>query len=739
MTTPPTAAERPDDKSGQATAHPVGLTPPAAAERPDATPAAAAEHPGGASAIAERRAGLPAAEGPDGASVAVERLDAAPTTAERSHGASATTERPAGPSAAQRPGGRSVAAERRDASPGAAAEQAHGGSVAGEPAGPSAGGEGPDGASAFGERPGGPAVAAEGTGAVFPGAESLDALLGDPWRGGNPYGFAAAVARDGRAEFPHAFAERLESADLPLAHVPAGLGGTLTGLDDTLQRVRVAARRDAAVMPATLLSCAAVATVLAAGTPGQARAVADWVHAGRTVAFALSEEHAGSDVLANTCRLEEAPGGGFTLTGSKWLVGRGATAHAALVVARTAPRGPAAFTAVLLGPRELARVRRAAAHPVTGMRGIDFADLVFDGTPVPADAVVGAVGGGLAAAMRAQQLVRLLSTAACLATADTALRTALRFTRSRKAAGAAVAGTAHTERDIALAGAELMAADVLSLTAARYAQLSPGTFGLCSHVVKRVATRLTASSIVRSRGLLGARGFLADGPGSVVDKAQRDNAVVESIDTSPLGVLRAVAAQLPAYAEPPQDARTAPRDVRALCAYGEPLPALDHTALDLAARPRDRVLLGFAEHAATVAARLEECGAPRAAELVREVRAALAATVAAAADARRDRARAAGPEPLDLADSGCLLYAAAAAALAWWAHSGRGLYGERADGAGWLTAVLAVLLAHADGRDPRRVPAGDLAPAAEAVTRLDADPQLFTALPVRLSDAPGPA
>ncbi|MFF9329339.1 acyl-CoA dehydrogenase family protein [Streptomyces sp. NPDC014776] len=735
MTTPPTAAERPDDKSGQATAHPVGLTPPAAAERPDATPAAAAEHPGGASAIAERRAGLPAAEGPDGASVAVERLDAVPTAAERSHGASATAERPAGPSAALRPGGWSVAGEWRDASP-APAEQAQSTSGAGEPAAGPSGGEGPDGASAVGERPGVPAVAAEGSGAVFPGAESLDVLLGDPWRVGNPYGFAAAVARDGRAEFPHAFAERLESADLPLAHVPAGLGGTLTGLDDTLQRVRVAARRDAAVMPATLLSCAAVATVLAAGTPGQARAVADWVHAGRTVAFALSEEHAGSDVLANTCRLEEAPGGGFTLTGSKWLVGRGATAHAALVVARTAPRGPAAFTAVLLGPRELARVRRAAAHPVTGMRGIDFADLVFDGTPVPADAVVGAVGGGLAAAMRAQQLVRLLSTAACLATADTALRTALRFTRSRKAAGAAVAA-AHTERDIALAGAELMAADVLSLTAARYAQLSPGTFGLCSHVVKRVATRLTASSIARSRGLLGARGFLADGPGSVVDKAQRDNAVVESIDTSPLGVLRAVAAQLPAYAEPPQDARTAPPDVRALCAYGEPLPALDHTALDLAARPRDRVLLGFAEHAATVAARLEECGAPRAAELVREVRAALAATVAAAADARRDRA--AGPEPLDLADSGCLLYAAAAAALAWWAHPGRGLYGERPDGAGWLTAVLAVLLAHADGRDPRRVPAGDLAPAAEAVTRLDADPQLFTALPVRLSDAPGPA
>ena len=641
--------------------------------------------------------------------------------------------------------------------------------------------------------------------AAFAAAALLDELLGDPWRKDNVYGFEAGVARDDRGDFPHAFAARLDSVDFPLAYLPPSLGGALRGLDDTLLLVRVAARRDAAIMPATLLSCSAVLTVLAAGTPEQAKTVAEWVQEGRTIAFALSEEHSGSDVLAGECRLDPAQDGGFRLTGRKWLVGRGATADAVVVVARTAARGPAAFTAVLLGPRELSRVRRQPAQPVTGMRGIDFADLAFDGTPVPQEAVIGGPGGGLAGAMRAQQVVRLLSTAACLATADTALRTALRFTQSRRIGGVRVADTAHGSRELAVAAAELFAADLLSLTAARYAHLSPATFGLCSSVVKRAATRLTASTVSRSRSLLGARGVLAHGPGAVVDKAQRDNAIVESIDTSPFGVLRAISLQLTGYAPafarwarpavetvgapefpaaesgspavsagsaspgpgagagragglPAAESGTPIRSAApaggelphaavpvaaagldALFAFGEQLPGLEPGALDLSVRPKDLVLLGFAAHAEELARDLAARGEERAAGLVRDVRTALADTFATAAEAQRDRSRGLGAsaELLDLADRCCLLYAAAAAALAWHAQPDRGLYGEGPAGAGWLTTVLAVLLAMAEGRDPRQA-AADLAPAARAVTSLDAARLLFTAFPVQLSDGPAP-
>lgn len=572
----------------------------------------------------------------------------------------------------------------------------------------------------------------------FAAAEALDAALGDPWEPGNAYGFAAGAARDDEEAYPARWEARLREEDFHVAYLPADLGGSLRTLEDTHVLVRVAARRDVNVMPATMFGISAVMTVLAAGTPEQRRTVAAWAREGRTVAFGLSEEHAGSDVLANTCRLDT---GAMTLTGTKWLVGRGASADAAVVVARTADRGPAAFTALLLGPETLAdaRVRRLPARRTTGMRGIDFADLAFDAVPVPPDAVVGGAGAGLAGAMRAQQIVRLMSTAGCLATADTALRTALRFARAHRTGGEPVADTPYGARELAVAAAEFMAADLSALVAARYAHVAPGTFGLASSVVKRLATRLTADCARRARALVGARAVLrdGDGPGAVLDKAVRDNAMVEVIDTSVLGNLRAVAMFLPAYATPREPEPERERRLAALFDLGgAALPGLDPAALDLGARPGDDILLGFASHADTIAAELHRRGATRAATLVTGVQSGLAATFREAAAAPRQRT---APDLLDLADRLCPLHAAATAALTWWFHRDRGgLYGEpEPGGAGWLTAVTALLLTVAGGRDPRTA-GRDVAPAGRLITELDAARRLFTALPVRLCDRPGP-
>ncbi|MFE5537643.1 acyl-CoA dehydrogenase family protein [Streptomyces sp. NPDC056492] len=577
-------------------------------------------------------------------------------------------------------------------------------------------------------------------------AERLDGRLGDPWSPENPFGFAAGAARDAEEAYPRQAEELLRAEGFHLCHLPASLGGNLRSFEDAQILVRVCARRDVNVMPATMFSISALMTVLAAGTADQHRLVAGWLREGRTIAFGLSEEQAGSDVLANTCRLT----GEGTLHGSKWLVGRANTADAAVIVARTSERGAGAFTAVLLGPEELAdpRVRRAAPQRTTGMRGIDFADLEFDGLAVAPHAVVGDVGSGLEGALRAQQIVRLMSTAGCLATADTALRTALRFARGHRTGGVPVADTPYGSRELALAAAELIATDLAVLVAARQVHLAPGAFGLASSVVKHVATRLTASCVARARAVVGARSVLRDGPGGVLDKAVRDNAMVAVIDTSVLGNLRALAMHLPSYAPAFADAAGSggaadperEQRLRALFDLGDraSLPELRAAGLDLGVRPKDDVLLGFAAHADAIAAELLGRGEARAAELVAGVRAALAAVTASAAEAQRDRARSAkaSPEPLDLADRLCVLHAAATAALAWWYHrEGRGLYAAAPGDAGWLRAVLALLTALADGRDPRTAAGRDLAPAGRLAAALDGAGLLFTALPVRLSDS----
>ncbi|MEV0781520.1 acyl-CoA dehydrogenase [Streptomyces sp. NPDC050423] len=588
-----------------------------------------------------------------------------------------------------------------------------------------------------------------GEGAVpYPRAERLDAALGDPWLTDNPYGFAAGVARDAAEEYPAEAEARLRAAGLHLGYLPRALGGTLHSLEDTQILVRVAARRDVNVMPATMFSISAVMTVLAAGTPEQHRTVAGWVRDGRTVAFGLSEEQAGSDVLANTCRLDDDR----RLTGTKWLVGRGSSAEAAVVVARTAERGPAAFTAVLLGPEELAHsgVRRLPPRRTTGMRGMDFADLEFTGVPVPPSAVVGTVGSGLAGAMRAQQVVRLMSTAGCLATADTALRTALRFARTHRTGGVPVADTPYGSREIALAAAELCTADLTALVAARAIHVAPGAFALASSVVKHVATRLTAASTARCRAMAGARAVLREGPGAVLDKAVRDNGMVEVIDTSLLGNLRAIAMHLPSYAAaygdgtPPEpggrESAERRRRLDAVLALGDDscLPPLDPAALDLGVRAKDDILLGFAEYAGEIAAELGRRGDTAAAASVTGLRADLAATLGTAVEVQRDRARSpkAAPDSLDLADRLCLLYAAGTAALTWWFHRDLpGLYGDQdRGGTAWLNPVLTLARSLAAGHDPRRA-GPDLAPLGRLVTALDTERRLFTALPVRLCDS----
>jgi len=563
-------------------------------------------------------------------------------------------------------------------------------------------------------------------------AELLDATLGDPWSAANPYGFAAAVARDAAGEYPEDFAETLRRTGFHVNYLPADLGGTLRSLEDTHVLVRTAARRDLNVMPATMFSISAVMTVLAIGTPEQRALVADWVRAGRVVAFALSEEQAGSDVLANACALSTVDGG-FTLDGGKWLVGRGIAADAVVVVARSGGHGPSAFTAVLLGPDELAdpRLTRSAPVPMTGMRGVDFANLTFAGLPVPAGAVVGRVGQGLEGALRAQQVVRLMSTAGCLSTVDTALRVALRFARSRRVGDADLVQTPNARRELALAAAETLAADVTALAACRAVHAEPQRFGLASSVVKRVGTELTAAAIARCGAVLGARAVVRDGPGAVLDKAARDNAMVKVIDTSPVGNLRAVAMQLPGYAKVPPDA---PERLRATFRFGEDLPPLDPAALDLGARPRDDVVPGLLALADRVAQSLAAQGDPTAAELVLTVRDQLRAILDGAAAAQLDRTRGlkVATDLLDLADRFCLAYAAATAVLAWWFNTDRPLYGGAPGSTGWLTGVLAYLVARVADQRPG---SGVLAALDSVEAAVDAG-LLLTALPVRLADPP---
>ncbi|MFF3401673.1 acyl-CoA dehydrogenase family protein [Streptomyces sp. NPDC002659] len=558
--------------------------------------------------------------------------------------------------------------------------------------------------------------------------EALEALLGDPGDNTNPYGFAAAVERDERDEFPTALCEALVKSGFHLNYLPAEWGGCFESFDRSLTLVRSAARRDVNIMPGTMFSIIAATCLQLHGTPEQQRRAADILTRGGGVGFALTEAEHGSDLLANEVRLADGQ-----LNGEKWMVGLGMSCEAVYVIARTGERAaPNAFSAVLIDVAEVpeGQLERTPAVRTGGMRGIDMARLRFNGLKVPEKALVGKEGEGLEAAVKAQQAVRLMSMAGSLGIADTAMRLALDFATTRRIGRTVLTESPHPRRELAVAASALLAADVVALTAARGVHVVPEAFSVWALAAKHVVAEATDELIRRCGTVLATRSVLREGErgAGLFQKLQRDSAVVRVIDASTLANIKSFAGQLPTLTE--GAAQPDPAAVAAVYGLDAELPAYEPARLDMFARGVDPVLAGLPDAAEDVAKALDDGGSADVAALVGQ----LADAVAGLGDlTRAARERGADPNALvDAAERYAWLHAAASCLHLWRANRDRSLYGTPPGSAGWLGATLGYLLARADGVDPRHH--GDvLLPALDAVVALRETNQLFSAQPVRLA------
>ncbi|MFE3026482.1 acyl-CoA dehydrogenase [Nocardia tengchongensis] len=579
---------------------------------------------------------------------------------------------------------------------------------------------------------------------LYSGAAALDAALGDPMDPENACGFAAMVTRAGRGAFPDALTEAAGPA-LRLSYVPVAAGGDLVRYDETFALVRVAARRDLTVMPATMIDITATSCVLLAGSEAQRQRVVELLRSGGSIGFAFSEPGHGSDLLANTCALTPSETG-WRLDGSKWLTGFGRRAEAALVIGHTGGRGPAAFSAVLLeNPLELPSAGADSTtsirfQRVAAMRGAHFAELHFDQVPVASDALVGQLGRGMETAMKAMQIVRATSTAANLAGADSALRLTLDFARGHVVANRPVDHHPANRRELGTAAAALIACDAAALACVRAMHTFPEAQSLWSGTLKTVLTGLSEEVFARCADVLGTRSVLREGPAGAFDVLRADNAAVRYFDTSPSANLRLVSMQLNCFA----DAKEIHRDPELLAAtydLDRGLPPLGFDRLALSTRGRDVVTGELAGVLADVRAVLDPVVLDRgvleadAALLLEELEVLEAELRSAAADIREIAAQATaqrGVAQLDLAARIAYLHAAASCVHLWWFNRHRSLYGCPPGAVGWVTAALSLLLARASERTVKLpMPLADSA--FRIVSRLRREQRLFSAAPIQLA------
>ncbi|HEY0420893.1 MAG TPA: isovaleryl-CoA dehydrogenase [Acetobacteraceae bacterium] len=115
-------------------------------------------------------------------------------------------------------------------------------------------------------------------------------------------------------------------------------------------------------------------------------------------ALAMSEPGAGSDVVSMRLRAEKR-GDTYVLNGTKMWITNGPDADTLVVYAKTTPdAGPRGITAFII-ERGMAGFSCAQKLDKLGMRGSNTGELVFQDCAVPAENVLGAVGGGVSVLM----------------------------------------------------------------------------------------------------------------------------------------------------------------------------------------------------------------------------------------------------------------------------------------------------------------------------------------------------
>ena len=198
-------------------------------------------------------------------------------------------------------------------------------------------------------------------------------------------------------------------------------------------------RADSAVRGIVSVSLGLVGkTIAACGSEEQRRRWLPGITSGASLGcFALTEPDIGSDA-ANLQTRALRDGDDYVLTGSKMFITNGVWADLALVFARTGGGGPKGVSAFLV-PTGSPGFEAAEIKGKLGLRGQATAQLYLSDVRVPADARLGAEGGGFGIAMGALDRGRMSVAAGCVGIVQGCLDASVTYAQERRQFGRPIA------------------------------------------------------------------------------------------------------------------------------------------------------------------------------------------------------------------------------------------------------------------------------------------------------------
>jgi butyryl-CoA dehydrogenase len=329
-----------------------------------------------------------------------------------------------------------------------------------------------------------------------------------------------AAAIDEQGAFPVDLVREAAGLGLMGVTTPAAFGGGGSSYVSYVLALEALAGASSVLAVIAAVNNSLVAEPIAQfGSEGMKQAWLPRLASGESIgAFALSEEHAGSDAAnqQTTARLDDS---GYVINGRKVWVANAAAADLVIVFAATQPgirgRGVSAF----LVPMDTPGVSRIVAADSLGVRGLGCQDLDLCDVRVGADSLLGARGEGFRVAMWALEGGRVAIAAQALGVGNRALQEALEHARNHSAFGQPIGNYQAIQWMLADMSTELDAARMLTMKAADQLDRGPRSTSPHASMAKLFASEAAHRAADKAMQILASKGYRR---GSVVERLFRD-------------------------------------------------------------------------------------------------------------------------------------------------------------------------------------------------------------------------
>jgi alkylation response protein AidB-like acyl-CoA dehydrogenase len=352
---------------------------------------------------------------------------------------------------------------------------------------------------------------------------------------------ARAIDKDGT--YPADLFDAFRDAGLLGLCIPTDYGGSGAGILGLAVAIEEVAKYSNAAALMLLLTRLPTGPLLIAGTEAQKEKYLVGIAEGtQRAAFGLSEPQAGSDVMGMRTRgvADSASDGGWILNGTKCWMSGVREADWYTVFAKTSEptsRAHDSITAFIV-ERKWDGVDVGRTDHKMGVKGVDTGELVLTDVAVPAENVIGEVGG-FRLAMLGLNAMRPIVAARGIGLAEGALMYATEYVQQRAAFNKTIADFQGIQWEIAKCAVDIEAARLLTYRAAVLADEGKFTKEYVPYLsmAKYHATELAVRASSLAVQLLGAAGYMEDHPTEQWYRDAKQLTIVEGTSQVQLGLI----------------------------------------------------------------------------------------------------------------------------------------------------------------------------------------------------------